>query len=73
MSGRDAAFLSESALAARWTVSTRFIRQLRADGKLDHIKLGRRVIYPLSFVEIYEREQLIEARTPTMPRNRRTV
>ena len=63
-------FLSERDLATRWTVSTRFVRQLRAERRIDFVRLGRRVIYPLSAVELYEREQLVEARVATMPRRR---
>ncbi len=64
-------YLSESELAARWRVSTRYVRQLRADGKLDHMKLGRRVVYPLGFIELFESEQTVEARAVTVPFARR--
>jgi len=63
-------FLSESELASRWRVSTRFVRQLRAERRIDFVRLGRRVIYPVNAIELYESEQLIEARVATMPRRR---
>jgi len=63
-------FFSESELASRWCVSTRFVRQLRAERRIDFVRLGRRVIYPVNAVELYEQEQLVEARVATMPRRR---
>ena len=48
----------------------RIVRQLSAERRIDFVRLGRRVIYPLSAVELYEREQLVEARVATMPRRR---
>lgn len=66
-------FLSESELATRWRVSTRFVRQLRAERRIDFVRLGRRVIYPTAAVELYEQEQLVEARVVTMPRQGRNA
>lgn len=62
-------FLSERELASRWRLSTRFVRQLRAEGRLDFHRFGRRVVYPLAFVELYEREQLVRAKTVTLRRS----
>jgi len=64
------AFLSESELAARWTVSTRYLRALRSQRRIDFVRFGRRIAYPISAVEQYEREQLVEARVVTMARRR---
>lgn len=58
--------LTEKELAARWRVSTRHVRQLREEGRLDHMRFGRRVVYPLAFIEQYEREQTVLAQTVTM-------
>jgi len=65
------AFLSERELAYRWRVSTRLIRQMRTDRKLDHVRFGRRVVYPVAAIELYEREQLVLAKSVTVPFKRR--
>jgi len=65
-----AAFLTEQQVADRWHLSTRFVRQVRKERRIDCVMFGRCPRYPIEAVELYEREQLVEARTVTMKRRR---
>lgn len=51
--------LRENDLAKRWCLSLRTLQRWRIEGQgPPHLKLGGRVVYRLSDVEAYEREQL---------------
>ena len=63
-------FLSEREVAERWRLSTRYVRQLRRNGLIDHVRFGRRVAYPIEAIVLYEQENTVLARVATMPRRR---
>ena len=48
-------FLTESEVAERWHVSTRFVRELRRQRRIDCVMFGRCPRYPIEAVELYER------------------
>jgi hypothetical protein len=49
---RAAACLNANQLAARWGISADYIRQTKH--RLEHLKLGRKVLFPLAAVVAYE-------------------
>ncbi|RYH08462.1 DNA-binding protein [Tropicimonas sp. IMCC6043] len=51
--------LTQTQLASRWHKSPRTLEQWRWLGKGPrYIKIGARVIYPLEFVEAYEKDHI---------------
>lgn len=48
-------FFTEEQLAARWNITTRTLQKWRAAGRgPHHTKLGRKILYSSTAVEIYE-------------------
>lgn len=72
--------LDRVGLAARWGVSVRKIDAETRAGRIPHLRIGRRVIYPLAVLERFEAEQAMAALRPVAappaasgPRRRRVA
>ena len=56
-------FLTIAEVAARWSMSERFVQQLAQTGEITSTRFGRRVHIPLRAVEAYERANTREPGT----------